>query len=227
MRWVTYLSPSGGERRPGVVDDGCVFGYPGPQDVLGLLADGGDAMAEAHRRALAEPVEIIVEFETRLCAPLTPARPVTVRGTDSDPVPVGPGLVRGTDDGAVLPAGAPGLVADVGAVAFRFDTGETAGYTLACLWRAPGGEPTTLTLGPALVTAEEFDDGAGFVVTASVEDLTVAEAVLDRAWAEAADGAPVGSLPARTRLLAAGEEFFVDGGPLGSFELRIGSGTGT
>ena len=29
MRWVTYLSPSGGEQRPGVVDDGCVFGYPG------------------------------------------------------------------------------------------------------------------------------------------------------------------------------------------------------
>src|SRR5690606_24722628 len=78
MRWVTYLSPSGGEQRPGVVDDGCVFGYPGPEDLPQLLAKGTAALREAHRQALAEPVEIIVEFETRLCAPLVPERPLTV-----------------------------------------------------------------------------------------------------------------------------------------------------
>ncbi|KUP96088.1 hypothetical protein AC529_14110 [Thermobifida cellulosilytica TB100] len=228
MRWVTYLSPSGGERRPGVVDDGCVFGCPGGEDVPGLLAGGADALAAAHRRALEAPVEIIVEFETRLCAPLVPDRPVVLHRAGREPVAVPPGLVRGTDDGVVLPAGERELVAEVGAVAFRYGTGQVAGYTPACLWTAGEGEPVALTLGPALVTAEEAD-GAALAVSVSVDDLPAAQGVLgDGPWrAPGAGTEPVGSLPARTGPVAAGAEFFVEAGPLGSFELRVGTDTGT
>lgn len=228
MRWVTYLSPSGGERRPGVVDDGCVLGYPGSEDLPRLLADGAEALRSAHRRALAAPVEVIVEFETRLCAPLVPDRPVALHRAGSGPVTADPALVRGTDDGVVLPAGAAALVAEAGAVAFHHGTGEVAGYTLACLWSTPRQEPVALTLGPALVTAEEAA-GAVLAVEVSADGAVVAGGTVDGPFAGGAGtgGAPVGSLPARTRPLAAGEEFFVDGGTLGSFELRIGSGTGT
>ncbi|TDQ52412.1 hypothetical protein [Actinorugispora endophytica] len=225
MRWVTYLSPSGGERRPGVVDDGCVFGYPGPESMPELLAAGRDAMADAYQRALAVPVEIIVEFETRLCVPLEPRDPVPVRGADAEEQSVEPHLVHGTDDGVALPAGEPGLLADVGVAAVFGGGGGHAGYTLACLWRTLGGGRVGLTLGPAITTCDEFD-GADLVVSGSVEGKPVAEAVLDGGlgWSRGLGGALVGSLPARTRLLEPGEELLVDGGPLGEFELRVGSG---
>ncbi|MFC3995730.1 hypothetical protein ACFOVU_07380 [Nocardiopsis sediminis] len=226
MRWVTYLSPSGGNERPGVIDDGCVFGYPGGQSLPELLAENGGALGGAFQRALAAPVEIIVEFETRLCAPVRPAGPVPAliggAWTTLDPA-----LVRGTDDGAGLPPGAQAASAAVGAAALFGAGGRHAGYAPACLWRTPGQGPVALTLGPAVVTGDEFD-GTDLRVTASVDDTELARAEIDGGlgWvpAEHRGGGVVASLPAETRLLEPGEELFVDGGPLGGFEIRVGSG---
>ncbi len=224
MRWVTYLSPSGGVPRPGVIDDGCVFGYPGQQSLPELLAGGGDALTDAYRRALDDPVEIIVEFETRLCAPLQPAAPVPVL-THEEQLTVAPALVRGTDDGAVLPPGADGLTALVGVVAVLGGQGLHIGCTLACLWRDPDGTPVWLSLGPAVVTREELA-GTALTTTATVEDDVLASVTTedDAAWTEGLQGDVMARLSAPTRLLRPGEELFVDGGALGEFEIRVGAG---
>ncbi|MDT0303330.1 hypothetical protein [Streptomonospora wellingtoniae] len=225
MRWVTYLSPSGGEERSGVVDDGCVFGYPGTQSVPELLEESRDTLADAYHKALAAPVEIIVEFETRLCAPVRPEHAVPVRVEDVW-TRVDPALVRGTDDGVVLPAGETALTASVGVMALFGGRGRHAGYTPACLWRTPGGVPVSLSVGPAIVTHDEFD-GSPLVVEASVEESGVARAELDGGlhWAaDARDGRAAAALSEPSRPLERGEEVYVDGGPLGGFELRVGSG---
>ncbi|MDA8372326.1 MAG: hypothetical protein M0026_21000 [Nocardiopsaceae bacterium] len=224
MRWVTYLSPSGGGERSGAVDDGYVFGYPGDQSVSELLADSRGALADAFQQALAAPVEIIIEFEARLCAPLRPAVPVPAR-TVKERLGIAPSLVRGTDDGAVLPPGADALSAAVGAAAVFGESGRPVGYMPACLWRTPDRAPAGLSLGPAIVTREELADSA-LRVTAAVEDTELAGATVDKgfAWAPGARGDVVAELPAETRLLERGEELFVDGGPLGAFEIRVGSG---
>ncbi|GAB3205378.1 hypothetical protein SAMN02745673_00956 [Marinactinospora thermotolerans DSM 45154] len=224
MRWVTYLSPSGGAERPGVVDDGCVFGYPGEETVPELLAESRDALADAFQRALASPVEIIVEFETRLCAPYLPAGPVMVRRASGEACAITPDLVRGTDDGIMVPAGVGALVAEVGVAALFGGRGLHAGYTLACLWLSSTGEPVGLTLGPAIVTHDEFD-GSDLTVTATVEGEEVASAALDGklAWTEELEGDIAIALPAASRPLESGEEFHVDGGTLGEFEIRVGA----
>lgn len=226
MRWVTYLSPSGGMERPGVIDDGCVFGYPGEQRFSELLDGERHALADAYQRALAAPVEIIVEFETRLCAPLVPSSSVPVRvGTEW--VSIEPAMVRGTDEGAVLPPGADALSAAVGLAAVFGESGdgkEHVGYTLACLWRTPEAECGGLSIGPAVVTPEELD-GSSLTVTASVEDKPLATASIDDelGWTDGRRSSLVAALPAETRLLTPGEELFLDGGPLGEFEVRVGS----
>ena len=72
LRWVTYLSPSGGGARVGALDDGDVMGSPDGGD-LGRLLEGGPAVLEAaHDRAVAHAIEIIVEPEARMCAPVAP-----------------------------------------------------------------------------------------------------------------------------------------------------------
>ncbi|MBV2364842.1 hypothetical protein ACFPZ0_03395 [Streptomonospora nanhaiensis] len=225
MRWVTYLSPSGGLERPGVVDDGCVFGYPGDEPLPELLGRSPDLLADAFHKALAAPVEIIVEFETRLCAPISFSAPVPARVADAW-TDLDPALVRGTDDGVALPPGAEALVADIGVLALFGERGRHTGYAPACLWSTPEGHQVALTTGPAVVTPEEFD-GSGLRVAAAVEDTELAAAAVDGglAWASGAPGAGAAAvLPARTRPLEAGEELFVDGGPLGEFEIRVGSG---
>lgn len=225
MRWVTYLSPSGGEERSGVVDDGCVFGYPGEQSVPELLEQSRDTLADAFHKALASPVEIIVEFETRLCAPVRPQRPVPAR-VGGEWTGLEPGLVRGTDDGVVLPAGETALTATVGVLALFGGQGRHAGYTPAVLWRTPDGGVVSLILGPAIVTHDEFD-GSQLAVEASVEDSRVARAEVDGSleWADGArDGFAAAALPAQTRPLERGEELYIDGGTLGEFEVRVGAG---
>ncbi|MBB6000540.1 hypothetical protein HNR25_004291 [Streptomonospora salina] len=222
---MTYLSPSGGEERSGVVDDGCVFGYPGEQSVPELLGQSRDTLADAFHKALASPVEIIVEFETRLCAPVRPENPVPVR-VGGEWTVLDPGLVRGTDDGVMLPAGETELTATVGVLALFGGRGGHAGYTPACLWSAPGGVPVSLSLGPAIVTHDEFD-GSPLAVEASVEGGVLARAELDGGleWAAGAPGGLVAAaLPVRTRPLERGEELYIDGGPLGEFEVRVGAG---
>lgn len=232
MRWVTYLSPSGGAERPGVVDDGCVFGYPGEESVPRLLATSGDALAGAYQRALTSPVEIIVEFETRLLTPLHPATPVRA-DLGGRPLRIEPSLILGTDDGVAAPPGGGTLTAAIG-VAAVFGRDRHAGYTPACLWLDPDDVPTGMTLGPAIVTHDEFD-GTPLSVTATVEGGPLAAAQVDGklAWTDGlrsddADAAGrqsevVASLPDRTRPLEAGEEIHIDGGVLGEFEIRVGS----
>ncbi|WP_046469313.1 hypothetical protein [Allosalinactinospora lopnorensis] len=224
MRWVTYLSPSGGDARPGVVDDGCVFGYPGEQSVPDLLGDSRNALADAFQRALAAPVEIIVEFEARLCAPLRPTAPVPAL-VGGERMTIDPSMVRGTDDGAALPAGARGLSASVGLVAIFGGGGLHAGYAPACLWRTPEGATAGFSLGPAIVTHEEFD-GSPLSVTATAEDTDLASVTVegDLSWTQGLQGDVVARLSTGTRPLEPGEELFVDGGPLGEFEIRVGAG---
>src|SRR5690625_3951980 len=108
-------------------------------------------LGEAYHKALAAPVEIIVEVETRLCAPGRARGPVPARlgGHWMQPARR---LVRGTDDGVALPAGVSALTATVGVMALFGDQGRHAGYTPACLWRTPEGEPVSLSAGPAIVT---------------------------------------------------------------------------
>ena len=149
---------------------------------------------------------------------------------EADPLALHPALVRGTDDGVLLPPGTGVLDAEVGVAAFASSTGEVVGYTLACLWSTPQRKTVAVTLGPALVTEEELDGAAVFPFTVSVDDVAAAQGTVERgllARRAEADRGPVGVLPARVRSLAAGAEFFVDAGLLGMFELRVGSGTGT
>ncbi|GAB3450785.1 hypothetical protein GCM10027570_26130 [Streptomonospora sediminis] len=225
MRWVTYLSPSGGEKRSGVIDDGCVFGYPGAQSVSELLKQSRDMLADAYHKALAAPVEIIVEFETRLCAPVHLERPISAR-VDGAWTTLDPALVRGTDDGVVLPAGGSAVTATVGVLALFGGQGYHAGYTPACLWRTPEGGQVALSLGPAIVTHDEFD-GSPLRVEAAVEGTALAQAELDGGpdWAAVGrEGFAVAALTSCTRPLERGEELYIDGGGLGEFEVRVGAG---
>ncbi|ASU84672.1 hypothetical protein CDO52_19365 [Nocardiopsis gilva YIM 90087] len=224
MYWVTYLSPSGGAERTGTIDDGCVFGYPGPESVAELLAAGGDTPKRAFDRALADPVEIIVRFEACHCPPIRPAHPIPLR-VDGAWTEAAPELVRGTDDGVLLPKGTAALSAAVGVAAVFDGHGGHAGSTLACLWRTPERGPAALTLGPAVVTPDDLG-GGDLTVTATVGEETLASAPVT--GRPQRTGGPTGALradlPAETRPLEYGEELLIDGGPLGMFEIRVGSG---
>ncbi|PSK96436.1 hypothetical protein CLV63_11130 [Murinocardiopsis flavida] len=232
MRWVTYLSPSGGSERPGVIDDGCVFGYPGDETVPHLLAASVDALAGAYQRALSNPVEIIVEFETRLVAPLHPAQAVRV-DLGGRVLTIDPAQILGTDDGVAAPNGGGTLTAAIG-VAAVFGATQHVGYTPACLWSDSAGAPTGLTLGPAIVTHDEFD-GTPLSVTASVDGEVIAGVRLDGklGWTDAlrtgagpdSPAEVVAAMPESTRALEPGEELLIEGGVLGEFEVRVGSGS--
>ncbi|GAB3497612.1 hypothetical protein [Nocardiopsis coralliicola] len=224
MRWVTYLSPSGGTERSGIVDDGCVHGHPGGIGLFQLLDGDPAEVAAARDRALDAPVEIIVEFETRLCAPVRPDAAVPVRTAEGPGTAlVAPELIRGTDDG--VPAGGSfvgGLRAAVGAAALHGASGRLLGCTAVCLWTAPGTpDPVALTVGPAVVTPDELDgplavraesEGGGAAAAIDLADLAGAPGVLT-----AAVGAP-------SPVLAPGGELSVDAGPLGEYEIRLGEG---
>jgi 2-keto-4-pentenoate hydratase/2-oxohepta-3-ene-1,7-dioic acid hydratase in catechol pathway len=73
MRWVTYLSPSSGVERAGLVVDGTVHGLD--SSLLALLEGGG--LAAAADLALGMPVETLPVAEVRLRAPV--GRPPSVR----------------------------------------------------------------------------------------------------------------------------------------------------
>ncbi|MBB6171025.1 hypothetical protein HNR23_001085 [Nocardiopsis mwathae] len=224
MRWVTYLSPSGGSERTGTIDDGCVFGYPGEESVPELLAAGGAALRGAFDRALADPVEIIVHFEACHCPPVRPRHPVPVRLGDTW-TDIAPELVRGTDDGVLLPGASGALSAAVGTAALFDAHGRYAGSTLACLWLTPERTPAALTLGPAVVTPDEFA-GTDLAVRAAAGEEVLATAAVGapEEWTGGRVGTVLADLTAETRPLERGEELFVDGGPLGMFEIRVGSG---
>lgn len=220
MQWVVYLSPSGGQRRPGVVDDGCVHGYPGVEDLQELLNTPREQLLSAHGRALAEPTEIIVEFEARLCAPLQPSVMVWP-GPDREHH-LDPQLVVGTDDGVVAPSGESSLSMQLGLATAPWGQSSGFAHAPACLWRRGDGSPVALTVGPALtLTDTGFAAGQELVATVGAETvarLELSELAVREATAsivEFAGAAPTVEL---------GAELHVDAAHLGEFEVRLAGG---
>lgn len=219
MRWVTYLSPSGGGERVGVLDDGDVLASPDPTPLADLLDEGADALNAAHERAVAGPIEIIVELEARMCAPVVPTEPVPVHAGDQM-WRVPPGLVRGADD--AVPARARS--ARVGVAAVAGGEAPASAYTPACLWLDEAGEPVQLNLGPVLTTADEVA-GEPVGVSVSVDEGELGRGRVDPAHERlVAEGGRVRAvLPVATPVLAPDDELFVDAGVLGTFEVRVGA----
>ncbi|MFE9242122.1 hypothetical protein [Nocardiopsis sp. NPDC006938] len=219
MRWVTYLSPSGGGARAGALDDGDVMGSPGSQGLGELLEGGAQALASAHARAVDGAIEIIVEPEARMCAPVTPAEPVPVLAGDHETL-VAPELVRGADDAVTARARS----ARVGVAALSGGSGTASAYTPACLWLDAEGVPVQLVLGPVLTTADELS-GAAVELSTSVDDRENGRGRVDpgHAWLASGPGRVRALLPVATPDLAANDELFVDAGELGTYEVRVGS----
>ncbi|WP_049567537.1 hypothetical protein [Nocardiopsis sp. SBT366] len=219
MRWVTYLSPSGGGARVGALDDGDVMGSPGTRSLGELLEGGNDALAAAHERAVDGAIEIIVEPEARMCAPVAPTAPVPVRVGDRV-FEIGPELVRGVDD-AVAPEARS---ARVGVAALAGGSGPTSAYTPACLWLDEAGEPVELILGPVLTTADDLS-GDAVELSTSVDDRENGRGRVapGHDWLVSGPGRVRALLPVATPALEADDELFVDAGELGTYEVRVGS----
>jgi hypothetical protein len=219
VRWVTYLSPSGGRARAAALDDGDVLGLPGDDRLADLIDAGAAALSEAHARAVRAPVEIIVEPEARMCAPVNPVAPVSVRA-GGDAWEVHPELVVGVDD-AVVPTASS---ARAGVAALTGGGGSVLLYTPACLWLDTDGWPTQLSLGPVLATADEV--GAGPLrLSAEMDELELGRGLVDPtdAWLTGGRGRIRALLPVTTPPLDANDELFVDADTLGTFEVRVGS----
>ena len=220
MRWVTYLSPSGGGARAGALDDGDVMGSPDRTPLDRLLEGGHQVLAAAHERAVDGAVEIIVEPEARMCSPVAPTAPVPVQAGERE-FQVPPELVVGVDDAVRAEA----RTACVGVAALAVgEAGHGFAYTPACLWLDAAGEPVQLSLGPVLVTADELAGGAVELST-SVEELENGRGRVDpgSTWLTSGPGRVRALAPVLTPELAEDDELFVDAGDLGTFEVRVGS----
>ncbi|CAL9406792.1 hypothetical protein SUDANB121_01584 [Nocardiopsis dassonvillei] len=218
MRWVTYLSPSGGGERVGALDDGDVLGVPDPRSLDELLADGVPALAGVLDSARRAPIEIIVEWEARMCAPLAPSRPVAARsGHDVWEVPTR--LVGAVDD----PVPPNAHSARVGLAAVAGAPGRVDARTPACLWLDAAGDPVLLGLGPVLVTSDE--PIADWSASVEVDGIVRGRAPLDPGdpWLSRETGRVNALLPVASGPLAEGDEVFVALGDLGSYEVRVGS----
>lgn len=219
MRWVTYLSPSGGGERVGALDDGDVLGSPDPRGLADLLAAGPQELTRAHDRAVDTPIEIIVELEARMCAPVRPTALVPVR-TGERLWEIPPEQVTGVDDPVLRTA----RVAHVGVAAVAGAEDSDAAFTPACLWTDTDGLPVQLSLGPVLTTADEI---AGTPVEAAVfvADDEVARGTVepDQGWPASGPGRVRALLPWSTPSLEENDELFVELGPLGEFEVRVGA----
>lgn len=219
MRWVTYLSPSGGGERAGALEDGDVLAGPDHRGLADLLEAGPQELARAHERAVDAPIEIIVEFEARMCAPVRPNTLVPVRvGEHLWQIP--PEQVTGVDDPVLRTARA----AHVGVAAVAGAEEGTAAFTPACLWTGPDGLPVQLSLGPVLITADELD-GAPVEAAVFVADNEIARGAVDpdQGWLASGPGRVRALLPLSTPSLEENDELFVELGPLGEFEVRVGA----
>ena len=219
MRWVTYLSPSGGGARVGALDDGDVMGSPETASLDELLGGGHDELAAAFERAVEAAIEIIVEPEARMCAPIQPTALVPVLAGDRE-FEIHPEMVRGVDD-AVLPEA---RTACVGVAALAGGTGAASAYTPACLWLDALGEAVQLSLGPVVTTADEVE-GQVVELSTSVDELENGRGQVDPAqtWLLSGPARVRALLPVTTPALEADDELFVDAGDLGTFEVRVGS----
>ena len=174
MRWGTYASPADGSVHPGLLDDGMTFGLAGTGALVDLLGDDGTMLREAAPRALADPYEVIPEFETDLLAPIP--GPPSVRLAAS-PAAVD---VRGPFD--AVPATVPrlGCRLELGAIIGRAGADldaagaldHVAGYTLLGVWLS-GEAEFAVTMGPHLVTPDELTGPVQVLVT--VNDRPAAE----------------------------------------------------
>lgn len=219
MRWVTYLSPSGGGERAGALDDGDVLGSPDQRGLADLLAGGPQELTRAYERAVEAPIEIIVELEARMCPPVRPTALVPVRaGERLWEIP--PEQVTGVDDPVLRTA----RVAQVGVAAVAGEEDGSAAFTPACLWTDTDGLPVQLSLGPVLTAADELD-GAPVEVAAFVADDEVARGTVepDQGWLASGPGRVRALLPLSTPSLEENDELFVELGPLGEFEVRVGA----
>ncbi|MDT0327319.1 hypothetical protein [Nocardiopsis lambiniae] len=218
MRWVTYLSPSGGGERVGALEDGDVLGVPDPRGMAQLLAAGIPELVEVLRSTRRAPIEIIVEWEARMCAPLVPTTPITVlSGDDLRAIP--PELVGAVDD--TVPAAAHS--ARVGLAAIAGGPGRVDARTPACLWSDAAGEPVLLALGPVLTTADERITALEASVEVDGRERGRATMDLDDPWWAVEPGRVRARLPVATGPLTEGDEVFIDLGELGSYEVRVGS----
>lgn len=217
MRWVTYLSPSGGAERVGALDDGDVLGSADPRDLATLLAAGGEELERVYRRAIDAPVEIIVEPEARMCAPTSPTDPVPVRA-DQLRWEIDPELIGGVDD--MVPSTA--RTARIGVAALT--EGPAGAHTPACLWLDADGAPARLTLGPVVSTIDVVPTRP-LGVSASLQDREITRGLVrcDHEWLHGGPGRVRVLLTSVTPPLEEGDELFVEVEELGSFETRIGS----
>lgn len=236
MRWGTYASPADGSIHPGLLDDGMTFGLSGTDTLLDLLADDGTRLREAADRALADPYEVIPEFETDLLAPI-PSPPsvrlaaataaVDVRGPfDAVPATV-PDLGCRLELGAVI--GRPGAALDASAA-----PAHIAGYTLLGVWTSAAAE-FAVTMGPHLVTPDELTGPVQ--VTVAINDRPAADgglgdlegvfapiiAAASRA-SELRTGTVVGSGALCQVVPAPGEEVVLRADGLGILDHRLADG---
>lgn len=219
MRWVTYLSPSGGGARAGALDEGDVLGSPDESSLDRLLEGGLQVMAAAHDRAVDGAIEIIVEPEARMCSPVTLTTSVPVRAGERE-FEIHPELVGGVDDAVRAEA----RTACAGVAAIAVGEGRDFAYTPACLWLDAVGDPVQLSLGPVLVTADELD-GRAVELSTSVEELENGRGRVEpgSAWLTSGPGRVRVLAPVLTPELDEDDELFVDAGELGTFEVRVGS----
>jgi 2-keto-4-pentenoate hydratase/2-oxohepta-3-ene-1,7-dioic acid hydratase in catechol pathway len=70
MRWCTYVSPADSAERVGLLHGGAIHGLPGEGRLVDLLGDDGERMAEAARRAVSDPAEVVAEDGVRFLAPV-------------------------------------------------------------------------------------------------------------------------------------------------------------
>lgn len=70
MRLTTYRSPADGTERVGVLDGDTIHGLPAGRDLLGLLRQGGDALARAVDRSREAPAETVPFASATLLSPL-------------------------------------------------------------------------------------------------------------------------------------------------------------
>lgn len=77
MRWSSYLSPADGAEHVGLLDAGQIRGLRGPGNLIDLLGDDGQRLAEAREQALRDPFEVLPESSAQQLAPVP--RPPSIR----------------------------------------------------------------------------------------------------------------------------------------------------
>jgi hypothetical protein len=70
MRWLTYLSPTDGDDRIGLLHHGAIHGLRSPRSLIDLLDGGPVRLQQAADAATAEPAEVVDQASVSLRAPV-------------------------------------------------------------------------------------------------------------------------------------------------------------